>query len=863
MKLPLTYIAGLLSIAVYSFASPDSEISKNDIDAGSKIYIITDNDKFKAAINANRHPKTNKRDDIPEIELRELNKSDFAEYISTERKIIKFYSPTCSACRSFLPIWQKVAENFISTNVNSLNFANIDCTAYKNICNDQKINSYPTVIGYLDGKKISSIRGYKAFIPATEFVLDYIKKIKADPAFVDNKSSTSNQKETIPSDPILTSDVDSENSATPNKNSTENTNVQNNVVLTPDNFTDLTSKNSWLIKYYSPKCSHCIAFAPVWTEFTDIMAKKTNPSGLFYGQVDCLEFSDLCTKNEIDGYPTVNFYTDGKLVKEIADLKSGEIKKISEGFINKDKLPQIPESTQANSEKEKSDGKESNTSQKIANDSPTTTESSDFAPSSSLKPNSDDLKISKQNFVSRFANILVDNSTMFYTSKYIPITEKIHTAFFNSSMHVTNFIAPDCAECDSITKILTESSTNFGSQINFGYIDCKKSVDLCLKNSITYSPTLKLIFNNYNIEYPGKLSNSSQIIEFIKEIYFTKNDISNTLNLEKIPQDRALNLNDFNSKEKALMFIYVNKSGSVINYILTRLASILSLNGNFYHLASGSDFELHLLNSFSNSDKKRNLDDTNKDFLVAVIDGKLNMFSGDITDIIAISDWMNISRESFYSLPLLDVSSDDFYSANDNSDISVIAVTGPSDKSEIDKSLLIRARANLKLFPGLTKSLSDKKIAFSFVEVLKNSEAILNLFDIPEEKFPVIIFTEPKKGSFYLPYTTDLLDHKIESSHLYNNLNNRDIFSMIFSIPSFSEKFSLNHPFLRKFEIKHKDNEFMKTLYSTTSNDSKKSKMFYFITILKILAFAFVAYILLKVYKRFKRSSPLPVYKSI
>ncbi|OMJ18224.1 Thioredoxin domain-containing protein 5, partial [Smittium culicis] len=728
---------------------------------------------------------------------------------------------------------------------------------------DQEIDAYPTVIGYLDGKKISSIRGYKAFIPATEFVLDYVKKIKADQPKVDDNSSTSSQKETISSNSILTPGVESKNSTTSNKNSTKNTNIQNSVILTPENFTNLTSKNSWLIKYYSPKCSHCIAFAPVWTEFTDTMAEKANPSGLFFGEVDCLEFSDLCTKNEIDGYPTVNFYTDGKLVKEIADLKSGEIKIISESFINKGKLPQIPESTQVDSEKEKSDAKGPNSSQKTANDSPATSKSNDFSPSPSLKPNSDDLKILKQKYISGLDNILVDNSTMFYTSKYISITEKIHTAFFNNSMHITNYIAPDCAECDSITKILTESSTNFGSQINFGYIDCKKSVDLCLKNSITYSPTLKLIFSKYNIEYPGKLNNSSQIVDFIKEIYFTKNDISNTFNLEKIPEDRALNLNDFNSNEKALMFIYVNRSGSVINYILTRIASILSLNGNFYHLASGNDFELHLLNSFSDNDKKRNLDDTNKDFLVAVVDGELSMFSGDITDLNAISDWMNNSRESLFSLPLLDVGSNDFYSSNDNSDISVIVVTGPSDKSEIDKSLLTRARANLKLFPSLSKSLFDKKVTFSFVDGPKNSEVILNLFDIPEEKFPVFIFTEPKKSSYYLPFTSDLLDHKIESSHLYSNLNNRDIFSMVLSIPSFSEKFSLDHPFLRKFENKNREMDFMKTLISSTSKDNKKSKMFYFMTILKILAFAFVAYILLKIYKRFKLSSPLPVYKSI
>lgn len=71
----------------------------------------------------------------------------------------------------------------------------------------------------------------------------------------------------------------------------------------------LTSKNSWLVEFYSPYCPHCKAFAPTWANLNqDKQYQHTDyEEGAKFklGRVDCAAYGDLCVEQGVERYPTL------------------------------------------------------------------------------------------------------------------------------------------------------------------------------------------------------------------------------------------------------------------------------------------------------------------------------------------------------------------------------------------------------------------------------------------------------------------------------------------------------------------------------------------------------------------------------
>ena len=83
--------------------------------------------------------------------------------------------------------------------------------------------------------------------------------------------------------------------------------MQEVVNLTGENYaSSLADGNTYFIKYYAPWCGHCKKLAPTWEELSNEV-----PEGVKIAHVDCTQQQDICTQQDIKGYPTLKLHRAG------------------------------------------------------------------------------------------------------------------------------------------------------------------------------------------------------------------------------------------------------------------------------------------------------------------------------------------------------------------------------------------------------------------------------------------------------------------------------------------------------------------------------------------------------------------------
>jgi thioredoxin 1 len=88
--------------------------------------------------------------------------------IDSGLKLVFFYNDECSYCKEMMPVWDKVS----SMAANSTKMVKIDSTANKDIADNYKITSYPTILLLKSGKREEEYTGER-----TESALSsYVKK---------------------------------------------------------------------------------------------------------------------------------------------------------------------------------------------------------------------------------------------------------------------------------------------------------------------------------------------------------------------------------------------------------------------------------------------------------------------------------------------------------------------------------------------------------------------------------------------------------------------------------------------------------------------------------------------------------------
>ncbi|CAG0917750.1 unnamed protein product [Notodromas monacha] len=226
-----------------------------------------------------------------------LTSENYHQTVKSGIHFVKFYAPWCSHCQRLAPVWDDLARSLEFDD--KVNIAKVDCTESNEICQSVNVKGYPTLAVIKDGRVVESYNG--------ERTLDMLK------AFVDEMRE---KLLTIPgrgiplSDEMVLKAMPSEIPAVP-KDSVV-------VELSAANFENAVGTGVAFVKFYAPWCGHCKRLAPTW----DDLAKKFLGQGnVRICKVDCTEQKSLCDLQEVEGYPTMLLYKDGKKVKEYDDKR--------------------------------------------------------------------------------------------------------------------------------------------------------------------------------------------------------------------------------------------------------------------------------------------------------------------------------------------------------------------------------------------------------------------------------------------------------------------------------------------------------------------------------------------------------------
>lgn len=226
--------------------------------------------------------------DVPEKldALNELTDETFQDHVAVGQHFVKFYAPWCGHCQRLAPTWDELATALEYDPTVSI--SKVDCTQHRPICQDFEVKGYPTLLWIVDGKKIEKYSGARS--------IDDFK------AYIEQKAGVEAKK------------AEAEAGHQP----------EGGVVhLTIDNFEHGIEQGVTIVKFFAPWCGHCKRLAKTWD---DLAEKFVGNANVKVGKVDCTlsENRDLCSEQEVDGFPTIYIYRKGEKITEYNGSRSLE-----------------------------------------------------------------------------------------------------------------------------------------------------------------------------------------------------------------------------------------------------------------------------------------------------------------------------------------------------------------------------------------------------------------------------------------------------------------------------------------------------------------------------------------------------------
>lgn len=218
--------------------------------------------------------------------LIELTEHTFDKHVSSGNHFVKFYAPWCGHCQKLAPTWDELANSL--SHEKSVSIAKIDCTQYRGVCGQFDIKGYPTLLWIEDGKKKDKYTGQRSH-----------EDLKAYVSTMLGKSAEGDDSEENDADRLIPSVS----------------------VLTGETFDHGVEKGISFVKFFAPWCAHCKRLAPTWE---DLGKKFSSKDGINIAKVDCTvtPSKSLCSEQEIDGFPTLILYKDGKKISEYNGSRS-------------------------------------------------------------------------------------------------------------------------------------------------------------------------------------------------------------------------------------------------------------------------------------------------------------------------------------------------------------------------------------------------------------------------------------------------------------------------------------------------------------------------------------------------------------
>ncbi|EGD79294.1 hypothetical protein PTSG_09710 [Salpingoeca rosetta] len=230
-------------------------------------------------------------EDEPSDVVHITGQNAFSERLAQEDSaLVMFYAPWCGHCKAFKGPFTEAAAEVKAKGHGTL--VAVDCTKPENrdVCGEYDVKGFPTVKHFVKG----SVNKDYPNARTKQGVLDFMADPNAPPP-------------PPPPAEVPWSETD--------------TDV---VHLTGPTFEAATKKKKHaLVFFYAPWCGHCKRAKP---EMDKAAATLKDNRKVMFAAVDCTapENDDLCSENDVSGFPTIKYFKFGKVKDEYKGARTAE-----------------------------------------------------------------------------------------------------------------------------------------------------------------------------------------------------------------------------------------------------------------------------------------------------------------------------------------------------------------------------------------------------------------------------------------------------------------------------------------------------------------------------------------------------------